>query len=93
MECDYRPQAPEAFRSVLPSLQASIRIQTVGQSAPARFRQLLDAFGAATGLPFLVNTSFNGKHEPLVCSPADAVRVFYGTGMDVLVLDRFILTK
>jgi carbamoyltransferase len=93
MECDYRPKSPETFRAVLPSPRASIRIQSVAQAVPPRFRRLLDAFGTATGLPFLVNTSFNGKHEPLVCSPADAVRVFYGTGMDVLILDRFILTK
>jgi len=54
---------------------------------------LLEAFGAATGLPFLVNTSFNGFHEPIVCSPRDAVRVFYGSGIDLLVLDRFVLKK
>ena len=93
MECDYHPRRPEVFRSVLPSPDAAVRIQTVGAMAPARFRRLLDAFGAATGLPFLVNTSFNGFREPLVCTPADAVRVFYGTGMDVLALDRFVLAK
>ena len=47
----------------------------------------------ATGLPFLVNTSFNGFHEPIVCSPRDAVRVFYGSGLDMLVLDQFVLRK
>ena len=57
------------------------------------FRSLLEAFGAATGLPFLVNTSFNGFREPIVCHPRDAVRVFYGTGIDVLVADQFVLKK
>jgi carbamoyltransferase len=40
-----------------------------------------------------VNTSFNGFHEPIVCSPRDAVRVFYGSGLDLLVLNQFIIRK
>lgn len=93
MESDYRPRDPVRFAHVLPSPGAAIRIQTVGSAAPPRFKRLLEAFGAAAGLPFLVNTSFNGFHEPIVCSPRDAVRVFYGTGLDVLILDQFILRK
>ena len=58
-----------------------------------RFRALLQAFGDASGIPCLVNTSFNGFHEPIVCTPRDAVRVFYGSGLDVFILDRFVLTK
>jgi carbamoyltransferase len=53
----------------------------------------LEAFGQATGLPALVNTSFNGFQEPIVCSPRDAIRVYYGTGLDMLVIDRFVLEK
>jgi len=41
----------------------------------------------------LVNTSFNGFREPIVCTPRDAIRVFYGTGLDVLVLERFVVRK
>jgi carbamoyltransferase len=93
MEGDYRPRDPQRFANVLPSPCAAIRVQTVGDGALPRFRRLLEAFGAATGLPFLVNTSFNGFHEPIVCSPRDAVRVFYGSGVDLLVLDQFILRK
>jgi carbamoyltransferase len=93
MECDYRPREAGRFRHVLPSPEAAIRVQTVDSSAPPRFRRLLQAFGAATGVPFLVNTSFNGFHEPVVCSPRDAVRVFYGTGLDLLALDQFVLRK
>jgi carbamoyltransferase len=93
MECDYRPREPEAFRNVLPRPGAAIRVQTVGQSAPSRFRRLLDTFSRVSGVPFLVNTSFNGFHEPIVCSPRDAVRVFYGSGLDLLVMDRFVLAK
>lgn len=93
MESDYRPRDPARFAHVLPSPGAAIRIQTVGAGGLRRFVRLLEAFGAATGLPFLVNTSFNGFHEPIVCSPRDAVRVFYGSGLDLLVLGPFILRK
>ena len=93
MECDYRPRDPERFRHILPTPAAALRIQTVGADGPSRFRKLLQAFGEATGVPFLVNTSFNGFQEPIVCSPRDAIRVFYGTGLDMLVLDRFIIAK
>jgi carbamoyltransferase len=41
----------------------------------------------------LVNTSFNGFSEPMVCSPRDAIRVFFGSGLDLLVLDRFVIRK
>jgi carbamoyltransferase len=93
MECDYRPRDAERFRHVLPRPGAAIRVQTVGASAPPRFRALLQAFGAATGDAVLINTSYNGFWEPIVCSPRDAIRVFYGTGLDLLVLDRFVLAK
>ena len=93
MECDFLARSPETFGHVLPMPGAAIRVHTVGDETPGRFRRLLEAFGAATGLPFLVNTSFNGRHEPVVCHPADAVRVFYGTGMDLLIMDRFVIEK
>lgn len=94
MECDYRPRDPRRFREVLPSPDAAVRVHTVAtDSAMPRFARLLEAFGDSTGLPFLVNTSFNGFHEPIVCSPRDAVRVFYGSGLDVLVLNQFLLAK
>ena len=93
MECDYAPRDRERFRHVLPGPNAALRVQTVGMEAPARFRSLLAAFGQATGMPVLVNTSFNGFQEPIVCTPRDAIRVFYGSGIDVLVLDRFTLVK
>lgn len=94
MECDYRPHDAARFREALPSADAAVRVHSVaeGGSLP-RFRRLLEAFGEATGLPFLINTSFNGFHEPVVCSPRDAVRVFYGTGLDVLVMNQFVLRK
>jgi len=94
MECDYRLRDVTRFRHALPSAEAAIRVQTVAPDGGLpRFRRLLEAFGEATGIPFLVNTSFNGFHEPIVCSPRDAVRVFYGSGIDLLVLNQFVLRK
>ncbi len=94
MECDYRPRDPARFREALPAPSAAIRVHTVAADYELpRFRRLLDAFGTATGLPFVINTSFNGFHEPIVCNPRDAVRVFYGTGLDVLVINQFVLRK
>lgn len=93
MECDYRPRHPETWCHLLPAPAAAMRVHTVADDAHPMFRDLLAAVGQATGLPFLVNTSFNGFHEPIVCSPRDAVRVFYGSGLDLLVLNQFIIRK
>jgi carbamoyltransferase len=94
MECDYVPKDRARFRHILPGPEAAVRIQTVGTSdAPSGFRALLTAFGEAAGVPILVNTSFNGIREPIVCSPNDAVRVFYGSGLDMLVVGDFVITK
>ena len=93
MECDYVPRDREGFSSILPRPNAAVRVQTVLSDAPPRFRKLLETFGEKTGVPMLVNTSFNGFQEPIVCSPRDAVRVFFGTGIDTLVLERFVIRK
>lgn len=94
MECDYRPRDPGRIREALPLAEASVRVQTVTTAnTPPRFHRLLEAFGEVSGLPLLINTSFNGFHEPIVCSPRDAVRVFYATGLDVLVIGQFVLSK
>jgi carbamoyltransferase len=61
--------------------------------AHGAFWELHRRIGQATGTAALVNTSLNGFHEPIACTPRDAVRVFYGTGLDMLVLGRFILRK
>jgi len=93
MECDFRPHDVERFRHVLPSPTAGIRVQVVGHESLPRFRSVLAAFGTESGIPCLVNTSFNSFNEPIVCSPRDAIRVFYGSGLDVLLLGNFLLTK
>jgi carbamoyltransferase len=92
MQYEYRPRDRERFRPILPPGVETLRVHTVDDSEP-RFLRLLELWGEKTGTPVLVNTSFNGFHEPLVCSPRDAIRVFYGTGLDMLVLEDFVLRK
>lgn len=92
MECEYTFRNPARFSSVLPLGIDRVRVQTIDSSQPL-FRDLLTKFEEATGMPVLVNTSFNGFHEPIVCSPRDAVRVFYGTGLDMLVTGSFVIRK
>ncbi len=71
----------------------SARVQTVGADANPAFRRLLEAFHARTGCPMLVNTSFNVRSEPIVCTPQDAYRCFMRTGIDLLVLEDRLLWK
>jgi carbamoyltransferase len=71
----------------------SARIQTVDEARHGRFYRLLKAFERITGCPILVNTSFNVRGEPIVCSPAEAYRCFLATDMDALVLENFLLRK
>lgn len=92
MEFDYDVRDPELFVKVLPLNATRLRVQTVPASAGI-FHQLIRAFGDLTGVPVLVNTSFNGFNEPIVCTPRDAVRVFYGTGLDMAVIGNMILRK
>ncbi len=71
----------------------SARIQTVHEDTNPRFYRLLDAFENKTACPVLVNTSFNVRGEPIVCTPEDAYRCFMRTEMDYLVLDNYLLAK
>ena len=71
----------------------SARIQTVGPDSNPEFRRLLEAFHAKTGLPVIVNTSFNVRSEPIVCTPMDAYRCFMRTGIDLLVLEDRLIWK
>lgn len=91
MEYEYEPRH-DLFRHVLPAGARSLRVQTVAQDA-GPFWALHKRMEQATGAGVLVNTSLNGFHEPIACTPRDAIRVFYGTGLDMLVMGRFILRK
>jgi carbamoyltransferase len=71
----------------------SARIQTVDRDSHPEFRALIEAFERLTGCPLLVNTSFNVRGEPIVCSPQDAYRCFMRTEMDLLVLEDVVLWR
>jgi len=92
MEYDYQIRDESTFVNVLPGQARTLRVQTV-PAVSRQFHALHRAFEATTGVPVLINTSFNGFSEPIVCSPRDAVRVFFGTGLDLLVLARFVIHK
>ncbi|MGX9427885.1 MULTISPECIES: carbamoyltransferase family protein [Bradyrhizobium] len=83
-------------RSEIPAVthvDYSARIQTVHADTNKRFHDLLTAFKAETGCPVLVNTSFNVRGEPIVCTPEDAFRCFMGTDIEVLVVGNCFLNK
>jgi carbamoyltransferase len=83
-------------RSSIPAVthvDYSARIQTVHHSTNPRYYNLLLKFKEKTGCPILVNTSFNIRGEPIVCSPKDAFNCFMGTDLDVLVIGNAILYK
>jgi carbamoyltransferase len=83
-------------RSEIPAVthvDYSARIQTVHRDTNPRFHALLTRFKARTGCPVLVNTSFNVRGEPLVCTPADAFRCFMGTEIEVLAIGNCVLRK
>ncbi len=83
-------------RSEIPAVthvDFSARIQTVHKETNPRYHALISAFKAQTGCPILVNTSFNVRGEPIVCSPTDAFRCFMGTDIEVLVCGNALLVK
>ena len=83
-------------RSVIPAVthvDYSARVQTVNMGTNPRYYKLLKKFKELTGCPLLVNTSFNVRGEPLVCTVEDAYNCFMGTNLDILVCENFILFK
>ena len=83
-------------RSEIPAVthvDYSARVQTVHADTNARYHALISAFKDLTGCPVLVNTSFNVRGEPIVCTPEDAFRCFMSTGIDLLVIGNCVLEK
>ena len=83
-------------RSEIPAVthvDYSARVQTVHKETNPRFHALLEGFEAETGCPVLVNTSFNVRGEPIVCTPEDAFRCFMGTGIEALAVGNCFLRK
>ncbi|TNC94019.1 MAG: carbamoyl transferase, NodU family [Stygiobacter sp.] len=69
------------------------RLQTVQAATNPRFHALIDAFRKRTGVPIVLNTSFNLNEEPIVCRPIDAIRTFHSCGLDALVMGSYVLRK
>lgn len=74
-------------------VDGTARLHTVSRETNSPYWRLLQRFGALTGLPVLLNTSFNVRGEPIVCTPKEAIACFYNSGLDALFLDRFLLRK
>ncbi len=88
-----RLNTPRSSIPAVTHVDYSARVQTVHRETNPRFYGLLKHFDALTGCAALVNTSFNVRGEPMVCSPQDAFRCFMRTEMDYLVLENFLLSK
>ena len=83
-------------RSIVPAIthvDYSARIQTVSKNTNRRYHKLISEFEKQTGCPMLINTSFNVRGEPIVCTPEDAFRCFMGTELDILAIGNCLLRK
>jgi len=74
-------------------VDGTARLQTVDREAAPRYHRLIETFGRATGVPVLLNTSFNLKGEPIVNTPAEAFSTFSRSGMDILVMGNHLVDK
>ena len=92
----YVAPVQESQRSALPAIthvDGTGRLQTVFRDQNPRYYGLIERFGQATGVPVVLNTSFNLRGEPIVNTPADAFQTFSNSGMDALVLEKFCVDK
>ena len=86
----------EGKRALLPAIthvDGTARVQSVNPDDNARLWGLLDAFEQLKGVPVILNTSFNVMGEPIVCTPHEAIRCFFSTGLDALAIGDFLVTK
>jgi carbamoyltransferase len=74
-------------------VDGSARIQTVDRQHNEAFWKLISAFARRTGVPVILNTSFNVRGEPIVCTPEDAIRCFLSTEIDLLALENYVVSK
>lgn len=89
-------QVKPAKRDVVPAIthmDGSARPQTVERDVNPLYWKLIDEFGKRTGVPVVMNTSFNLRGEPIVCTPTEAIRTFFSSGMDALILGGFVVEK
>jgi carbamoyltransferase len=92
----YVVNVKEKQRDVIPAIthvDGTARLQTVDRATAPRYYRLIERFGEATGVPVILNTSFNLKGEPIVNTPREAFRTFSISEMDLLVLDQFLVEK
>jgi carbamoyltransferase len=90
------PRVREEMHAVLPAIthaDGTGRVQTVTERDNGRYYQLIKKFGERTGVPVVINTSFNVRGEPIVCTPQDAYNTFVNTGIDVLVIGNYVVTE
>lgn len=87
-----RPNTKELVPAII-HCDGSARVQTVDESENPLFWRLLHAFGKRTGIPILLNTSFNVRDEPIVCTPHDAVKCFLSTQIDYLAIGNFLARR
>jgi carbamoyltransferase len=92
----FTPRVREEWRARLPSVthvDGTARVQTVAADQNPRFHRLIAEFGKLSGIPVVINTSFNVRGEPIVCTPADALKCFLGTDIDFLAIGGFLVAK
>jgi len=89
---DVRPEKRDKVPAVV-HVDGTLRPQTVTRAANALYHDLIRHFGELTGEYLVLNTSFNIKGEPIACNPREAIRCFYDTGIDALVIGNFLLSK
>jgi len=86
----------EGKKAAIPAVthvDGSARVQTVRKDVNPAYHALIEHFGSLTGVPVVMNTSFNLREEPIVCSPKDALRTFYSSGLDALCLGPYLVRK
>jgi carbamoyltransferase len=89
-------KVPEEKRKEIPGVvhvDGTVRPQTVTKEANPKYYKLISEFEKLTGVPVVLNTSFNDKGQPIVENPGQAVKMFFGTGMDALIIENFLIKK
>jgi carbamoyltransferase len=89
---DVRPEHRSELAAVT-HVDGSLRPQTVEKEVEPLYWELIEEFRKLSGVPAVMNTSFNLRGEPIVCSPTDAIRTFYSSGLDALILGPYLLEK
>ena len=92
-ETDGQPMGLAKYMSIVLPFKEKGRLQTIARKNNPLYYDLIKTYKKKSGAPIIINTSFNVRGEPIVCTPEEAVKCFLRTGIDVLVIDGFIVTK